>query len=61
MFRDTGEELPDDLMEYASQYYEAAQNLSFTEWLELMTPIWETQMDRMRLEGWLNAQNRPED
>jgi hypothetical protein len=54
-------EIPDEFMENASAIYEVAKNLPFQVWLQMMTPLYEKQAEKLRLEGWISAQERPTD
>jgi hypothetical protein len=44
----------------ADSLYEAAKDLPFQSWLQLMAPIWERQAHEMKLQGYLKGTERPE-
>jgi len=44
-------EYPDSWLEYAEQFYEAAKNIPFQAWIQLMAPMWENELGKAGLEG----------
>jgi hypothetical protein len=54
-------EKQEEFEQMADTLYQAALDLPFQSWLQLMVPIWERQAQEMRLEGYLTGMKRPED